>query len=222
MNIKKSTQQEMIDYATGKSVSTKKIMTEDLTLPYEHSTRTAAFALRILDEKRDGTFIEVGASHWRDGNQTYMLEKEFNWKGVGIEIQDHFVKDYKENRISDCIAGNALTFNWDEYLEKNNFPKRIDFLQVDVDDIIPHSNLLALINIPLGRYRFSTISIEHLGHFDKNYEKDRDAQRQVLYSYGYTLVASLFTEDWWIDSQLNISPNTYDQLTSDSWLRRLY
>jgi hypothetical protein len=210
-----------MNYATGQEETIKSITKQDLIFNYPHASKTAGFAYRILNDKTNGTFVEIGSSHWRDGNHTYMLEKEFGWRGVGLEIQDHFVEEYNKNRESECILGDALSFNWDEYFEKNNFPTTIDFLQIDVDDIIPHSNLLALINVPFGRYKFNVISVEHLGHFDKRYEIDRDTQRHILYSYGYLLVASLFTEDWWIHSSLDIAPSTYDLISSDAWNRRL-
>jgi hypothetical protein len=222
MNLKEVGSRIAINYQTGKPEKIKSIRPEDVELERDYATRTTGFALRMLDEKTNGTFLEIGSSHWREGNHTYFLEKEFGWRGVGIDIEDHFAQEYNKNRESECISADALSFNWDEYLEQNNFPKTIDFLQIDVDDIIPHSNLLALLNLPLSRYRFNTMSIEHLGHFDKRYEQDRDIQRNVLYSYGYILVASMFTEDWWIDSRLELSPNTYDQLTAASWLRRLF
>jgi hypothetical protein len=207
----------LIDYNNGKESNLKTIHLDDINLGYEHSTAISGFVYRILNDKQNGSFIEVGSSHWKNNNNTYILEKEFGWRGVGIEIQEHFVKDYNENRESPCIHGNALKFNWDEYLEKSNFEKTIDFLQIDVDDIVPNSNLLALLNIPLSRYKFNVICVEHTANMNPKYRASRDTQIEILQSNGYILVASLFTDDWWIHKSLNLAPSTYSQITAAAY-----
>jgi hypothetical protein len=209
----------MINYKTGEPSQIKQISLDDIILPYENSTLIAGFVLNALNNKRGGSFIEVGSSHWKNNNNTYILEKEFGWHGVGIEIQEHFVESYNANRTSRCIHGDALTFKWDEYLEKNNFPKTIDFLQIDVDDIVPNSNLLAFLNIPLSRYQFNIICVENIANIDLKYVGSRDAQREILYANGYVLIASLFTDDWWIHSSLNDYPMIYDQIKVAAWKR---
>jgi hypothetical protein len=30
--------------------------------------------------------VELGSRHYLEGNNTYILEKEYNWKGVGFDI----------------------------------------------------------------------------------------------------------------------------------------
>lgn len=212
---------EVMNYETGNNETIKRIRPEDLELDYPESTRMAGFVYRILNDKTNGSFIEVGSSHWSQDNNTYVLEKRFGWKGIGLEIVEHFVDSYNENRVSKCVYGDALNFNWDKYLEKNNFPRQIDFLQIDVDDIVPNSNLLALLNIPLSRYRFNVICIENTANINPHYAKNLETQREVLIANGYVLVASLFTDDWWIDKNLNIAPSTYDSLTAAAWYRDL-
>lgn len=211
----------LIDSRTGKDFDGKIIGLEDIHLDYENSTPIAAFVYKILNDKQNGSFIEVGSSHWKHNSNTYLLEKEFGWRGVGIEIQEHFIKDYNKNRQSPCIHADALKFNWDNYLEKNNFEKTIDFLQIDVDDIVPNSNLLALLNIPLSRYRFNVICVEHTSNMNPKYRSSRDAQIEILQSYGYTLAASLYTDDWWIDKSLNIAPSSYDQISAAAYYRQI-
>jgi hypothetical protein len=211
----------LIDYKTGKEFKGKVLGLEDIKLNYENSTLISGFVYRILNDKQNGSFIEVGSSHWKHNSNTYLLEKEFGWRGVGIEIQEHFANDYNENRKSPCIHADALKFNWDEYLEKNNFDKTIDFLQIDVDDIVPNSNLLALLNIPLSRYKFNVICVEHTSNMNPQYRNSRDAQIEILQSNGYALVASLFTDDWWIHKSLNVAPSTYDQISAAAYHRQI-
>jgi hypothetical protein len=207
----------LINYKTGEKSDLKVITPSAIKLNYENSTAISGFVYKILEDKQNGSFIEVGSSHWKENNSTYVLEKEFGWLGVGIEIEKHFVTMYNENRESPCIHANALNFNWDEYLEKNNFGKTIDFLQIDVDDIVPNSNLLALLNIPLSRYKFNVICVEHSANIDPKYRSSREAQIEILQARGYVLVASLFTDDWWIHKSLSIPPSTWMQICNAAY-----
>lgn len=213
----------VIEYSTGKKSEVKQITPEDLQFiyNYEFGTPTAAFVYKILDDKKNGSFIEVGSSHWKENSNTYVLEKHFGWEGIGLDIEQHFVNDYNNNRISKCIQADALNFNWDKYLEENNFPKQIDFLQIDVDDIIPFSNVLALINFPFSRYTFSVVAIEHIANIDSKYENSKNVQTEILKLHGYKLVASFFTDEWWIHESLGVAPSTYDQITAAAWHRTL-
>ena len=188
---------------------------------YEFATATAGFVYKILDDKKNGSFIEVGSSHWKENSNTYVLEKDFGWSGLGLDIEQHFVDEYNKNRVSKCIKADALVFNWDKYLEENNFPKQMDFLQIDVDDIIPFSNVLALINFPFSRYTFNVVAIEHIANIDSKYENSKNVQREILKLHGYILVASFFTDEWWIHESLGIAPSTYDQITAAAWHREL-
>ena len=217
MNLNKVSETELIDYETGNKVFVKNFKPSDLVIDHEFATPHAGFALRFLNDKTDGTFVEVGACDWLHNNNTYVLEKEFNWHGVAIDIRENFTKSYNLNRKSECILGDAMSFNWEKYFEENNFPKRIDYLQIDIDKDPPYANLLALMNMPLSRYRFSTITLEHCANMDTRLLKMRDLQREILYSYGYIIVAAGYDEDWWIDSQLGISESEFNTISYETW-----
>jgi hypothetical protein len=42
------------------------------------------FVLSLLNEKREGYYVELGASHSTNGSNTYRLETEYDWKGVSF------------------------------------------------------------------------------------------------------------------------------------------
>ena len=46
------------------------------------------FALVVNDAKTDGTFLEIGGAQPFIGNNTWLLEKGYNWRGLSIEL-DH-------------------------------------------------------------------------------------------------------------------------------------
>lgn len=208
---------QLFDYRVNAMVDVKKISVEDLNINLDGFTRHAGFVLRMLDDKHNGTFVEVGAGHWKSGNNTYGLEKYFNWTGVAIEIEEEVAKSYNENRKNPCILGDAMLFNWDKYFEENNFPSRIDYLQVDIDKVPDYANLFGLINIPLARYRFSILTIEHCYFMEPRLSKIRDLQREILFAYGYKLVASGYDEDWWVDTELQIPDDMFNELSYQAW-----
>jgi len=170
-----------------------------------------SFVLNMLDEKYNGFYVEVGSGKPIFENNTYLLESQFNWSGVGIDLNENNVYEYKKIRKNPCLNSDAIDFNYEEYFKANNFPNQIDFLQIDIDesnknnmmkDLDKYSgngNLLALINIPLTRYRFSVIIFEH--EVIKNYKNKyvRDAQREILSGLDYFLMGQTHSEDWWVD-----------------------
>lgn len=162
------------------------------------------FVLEMTKRKNNGTYVEIGAFHSEKGNNTHILERNFNWKGVAFDIIEEFANEYNSNRKNPCILHDALTFNYLEYFQKNNFPKQIDFLQVDIDadECTNVKNLLALISVPLNQYRFSVIGFEHDTLMNPKNNTVRDAQREILLGLGYVLVVRLSYEDWWVDPKV--------------------
>lgn len=167
-------------------------------------TNLQNFVLDMTKRKNNGTYVEIGAFHSWKGNNTHILERNFNWKGVAFDIVEEFANEYNSNRKNPCILHDALTFNYLEYFQKNNFPKQIDFLQIDIDgdECTNVKNLLALIAVPLNQYRFSVIGFEHDTLMNPKNNTVRDAQREILLGLGYVLVVRLSYEDWWVDPKV--------------------
>jgi hypothetical protein len=110
-----------------------------------------------------------------------------------------------------CPQGDAVDFNYHQYFKENNFPKQIDFLQIDIDNGFDEKGcaynttvkaLLTLIGIPLNHYRFSIIAFEHETLMNIKNSAIRDAQREILLGLGYVLVKRWSYEDWWVDPRI--------------------
>jgi hypothetical protein len=159
------------------------------------------FVTRMLKNKVGGFFIEVGGSHPFESNNTFLLEKQYDWKGISLEFDADLVNLYNDNRENQSILTDATTFNYLEYFNKNNFPILIDYLSLDIE---PASNTYkAMLKIPFDKYRFSVITYEH-----ENYKEGPEfmnLSRDFLKSHGYQLVVSNVKaygrdfEDWWVD-----------------------
>lgn len=173
-------------------------------------TNQEQFIIEILNRKKGGYYVELGAFHSSDGSNTYALENDFDWKGVSFEIDQARKKEFNDNRKNPCM-GDALDFNYISYFEENDFPKQIDYLQVDIDagyDHLgkpvgnPYLTLHGLLAVPLNQYRFTIITFEHDANMYWRNIEMRDVQREILDSLGYSLVVRTEHEDWWVDPKI--------------------
>lgn len=80
--------------------------------------RQDIFVLCELGFKRDGFFVEFGATNGVDLSNSYLLETEFNWSGILAEPARSWHADLKSNRTAEietrCVwraSGERLTFN---------------------------------------------------------------------------------------------------------------
>jgi hypothetical protein len=159
------------------------------------------FVLSVLDGKKNGTYVEIGADRPRVINNTWLLESMYDWEGVSFEIDPIKVDYFNTIRQNKCICEDATTFDYKSLFEERNFPKQIDYLQLDCDP--PQVTLECLKKLPLDDYRFSIITFEtdlYAGGHDVQKE-----QWEILCSLGYKRIAKNVNnegnpyEDWWID-----------------------
>ena len=159
------------------------------------------FVLSILDGKRNGVYVEIGADLPRIVNNSYLLESEYDWAGVSFELEGDKVSYFKTIRRNNCICADATDFDYKFLFEERNYPKQIDYLQLDIDPA--DQTLKALKQLPLDDYRFSVITYEtDLYRYGADIQ---DEQIQILKSHGYDLVVRNVAneqnpyEDWWVD-----------------------
>jgi hypothetical protein len=174
---------------------------------YRGNSSQEKFVIEIFNGKKNGVYVELGAFDSKLGSNTFHLESDYDWSGVSFEVSEDRKLEFQTNRKNPCF-GDALEFNYISYFEDNNFPKQIDYLQVDIDAGYQHDgrpfgnhylSLLGLISLPLTQYRFSIITFEHDANMYFRNSAMRDAQREILDSLGYALVVREKHEDWWVD-----------------------
>jgi hypothetical protein len=155
----------------------------------------------LLDYKKGGTYVEVGSQDPLKNNNTFLLESQFNWRGLAFELRGMYSYFYNWRRRNRCIQSDATIIDYRRLLEDARFPTRIDFLQVDIEPA--KATLEALLKIPHEKYRFSIIIFEH--DFYQNGPEIRDRSRDFLVKLGYHLligdvmISGKPFEDWWID-----------------------
>ena len=165
------------------------------------------FVLSVLDGKNNGTFLEIGGAKPFDRNNTALLEEKFNWRGVSIELDETFVKEYtKERPETKVLNQNALDINYEKLLNENFQETTIDYLQLDIE---PARNTYeCMLKIPFDKYKFAVITYEHDYYIDVT-RSYRQKSRDFLKSKGYVLVVNDISpdgissfEDWWVHPDL--------------------
>jgi hypothetical protein len=172
------------------------------------------FVISILKNKKNGYFLEIGANHPIAGNNTYILEKEYGWKGLMIEYDSSFEQLYKDLRPNSIYRiRDARLVDYRGILDTNAFPCNLDYLQIDldVDNKSTLDTLILLDNTCFDKYKFATITFEH-DIYTGNFFNTREISREIFKKRGYELVfpdVALFFggrhcpfEDWYVHPDL--------------------
>lgn len=164
------------------------------------------FILSILNYKSYGTYLEIGSGNPSIGNNTMLLEKDFNWTGVAIEIDEQLSNQYIDQRVNKCINKDANLIDYN-ILIKNEFnSSTIDYLQIDCDP--PSQSYNILTKIPFNKYKFNVITFEH-DYYDDKEKKYKKLSVDYLKNAGYVLLVENVAvdkffpfEDWWVHESL--------------------
>lgn len=169
------------------------------------------WVLSVLNGKRNGTFLEIGAFHPSYLSNTYLLEKYFGWTGISIDIDPSVEPEFRKfGRNGKFITGDATELDYHKILQ--NFPNgRCDYLQIDTDPM--QISLSVLKKILFDECKFSLVTYETDFYDSKTSrpeaERVRQESRDILQSHGYVLVNANVEnlgndafEDWYISQNL--------------------
>ena len=195
-------------YLTNSSDNTLFYRNSLIKLDYNYSEILQdIFVEKISKGKRNGTFLEIGANDYMLHNNTFLLEKKYDWTGVSIEIDSKYENEWKKNRPnSTFIVANALEVDYNSILP--NVPY-IDYLQLDCDPSAITYDIM--LKIPFNSFKFKIITFEHDAYRGEEGECIRILSRNFLKSKGYVMVAGNISadytlhhvcEDWWVHPEL--------------------
>jgi len=159
------------------------------------------FVLSMLSGKKNGTYVEIGGDHPINISNSYLLETEYNWKGLSFELNFEKVKYYNSVRENLCICADATIIDYEQIFYNHQLPNFIDYLQVDIEP--SWQTLKALKKLPLDKYRFSVITFET--DLYKDGEESAKESHHILTELGYELVIKnvacqgLPYENWYVD-----------------------
>jgi FkbM family methyltransferase len=159
------------------------------------------FVIETLNNKKNGYFVEIGSTNGIDINNTFLLEKKFQWNGICIEPNKNTFNELVKNRDCICLCEviddeekdvwfkinsdwSCITNTFSENTEKrktktlhtilkeNNAPNVIDYLSIDCEG----KELDILKSINHNEFIFNVITVEHnafyVGKSYKNEIKD--------------------------------------------------
>lgn len=149
------------------------------------------FVAETLEFKKNGTFLDIGCHHYKDISNTYYLESELRWSGVGIDIECHFEQGWIDNRSnSKFVCADAVTMDYDTLLKANNMPLVIDYLSVDLEP--PVLTFAALKKLFETDYVFKVVTFETDFYREQS---TRDESRELFKQRGYVFIKELNQQD---------------------------
>ena len=161
--------------------------------------------------KKGGHFVDIGAGHPIDINNTYSLEKYLQWSGLSIDkgppttygFRDgsHTIESYKkywsEKRTSPIHCEDALDIDYNKLFQKYEVPEIIDYLSLDIHPAFATCQVLE--KIPFNNYSFKLITFETDSH---RVDRTRKFSRDILEPLGYKIVFSDIQEDWYVNENI--------------------
>ena len=78
------------------------------------------FVLSVLNGKRNGVYVEIGADRPRVINNTWLLESMYDWMGVSFEIDPIKVDYFNTIRRNKCICEDATAFDYKFLFKERN------------------------------------------------------------------------------------------------------
>lgn len=91
-------------YSTGSELK-REVLSDELAPfltrfgpPRYSSHEEELFVRDFFGDRRDGVFVDVGASHYRDRSNTYFLEQTLGWSGIAVDPLAEFAAGYRQYR----------------------------------------------------------------------------------------------------------------------------
>lgn len=176
-----------------------------INYPNCHSgSRLDEFAIRLLNFKRNGTYVDLGSAHSMFHNNSHFLDVHLDWSGICVEMDPKWNDTYGDRKGCTYVNQDATQIDYRQLFIDQKFSSSIDYLSIDVDVL----DLVVAKMLPHSDYRFKVIGIEH-DHYQHG-DKFRAPQREFLLGLGYALVCSdvyvrndsfinCSYEDWYLD-----------------------
>lgn len=180
---------------------------------YNGQAEQDKFILKVLKEKRSGWFVEIGSNDPIKINNTYLLEKEYGWKGLLVEMSKSYLPSYKRERPASIpVIQDATKIDYKALFTEHKLPANLDYLQVDLE-VSNGSTLETLKKLDaevFDSYTFATVTFEHDVYREAAFPVTRTNSRAIFERRGYVRVFSdihnkdpaYVFEDWYVHPSL--------------------
>lgn len=104
-------------------------------MKFQSQHKQDEFVVNYFNQKENGIFVDIGAHDGISLSNTYVLEKELNWKGICIEPMEHQYKKLVECR--NCITYNCAIYDTNgiekfTLLEYDGYPDMLSGISKDI------------------------------------------------------------------------------------------
>ena len=191
---------------------------------FNSDARQDEFVANLLKFKKNGYFLDIGSCDSIGSNNTFFFES-LDWNGVCVEIEERYNSSYERRRCH-YLNKDALQIDYEKLFLNKNFPNDIDYLSLDIDSL----SYDVLTKLPLDKYKFKAITIEH--DFYLYGLEYKQKQIDYLNNKGYFLLCeNVYVqqagfdkegcpfEDWYIDpftTDKHIVDKFRDNISKDS------
>lgn len=156
----------------------------------------------LTNGKKGGWYVEIGANDPILSNNTYLLESQYQWKGLMVEWDINFVPRYQAHRpLATYRIGDASQLDYTQVLHDLHFPPQIDYLQIDLD--VDNRSTLTTLEIfdktVFGNHTFGVVTFEH-DIYRGDFFDTQARSRSIFEKHGYVLLfrnVSVFYEGQW-------------------------
>lgn len=169
-----------------------------------------------------GNYLEIGAADAVRGSNTYILEREYGWNGISLELNKDRHLDSWKIRKNPIYWSNALEFDYQKALKENNI-QHIDYLQLDIE---PAKNTYEALTLVISQgIDFKCCTFEH-DHYNKK-EEDLDYKilaDELLEKNGYKIAVenvvsrknNKYYETWYVKKDIE-----WQQRDFKEWLKEV-
>jgi len=192
------------------------------TMTYHSQAAQDLFVLSCTQFKKNGTFLEIGSNDPIYINNTYVLEHDYDWKGIMVEYNKSYLASYQTHLPqSHYIMSDATSIDYKKEFEEFGMPPHVDYLQIDLE-VSNNSTLQTLQAIEtqlMDQYTFGVVTFEH-DWYTGNHFDTRSASREIFKRNGYILVfpdvmhSGNPFEDWYVHPDC-VDMNYIDAIKTD-------
>jgi hypothetical protein len=156
------------------------------------------FVDAVLEQKRNGTFLDIGCFHHERISNTHFFEIHRGWRGVAVDCESRFEQGWLQHRRqSRFVCSDATKLDYDALLDSSAMPHEVDYLSIDLEP--PELSLVALQRVLESSRRFRVIT------FETDFYRQKATQqpsRDLLSAADYVLAREGIQDDFWVCREL--------------------
>jgi len=189
-------------------------------MQYKSQVGQDDWVIRMTNGKRNGYFLDIGASDGITINNSYVLENKYDWDGICVESDEDIFKELIANRNCKCVNTAIYSENTIVPFVQEPYKGIKSCIQIPSGEIVRMVNAItmgkfmtdndvpkyidyisldiegadyeALRGFPFDEYRVGFWTIEHNAYMDEGILRDKI--RKIMTEHGYKVVADISSD----------------------------